>query len=659
MPDSERVFGSVPIAPKSGGNAQVWGHWSCYAMLVVVLAGALHARIGPTLVWPLEQDESVVVRSYGPVPYDVCFPEYAGTGRFDPFLLARGVGKCFVNHWDPANHYLCSLSVSFATFLLGASEATFRLPSLLVGIVLCLVLAAWGRLRSGSAVCGLLIGLVAAYHPYLVYYSQSCRGYIWTVALVFLQILLIDRLADRKGDLPLWTNLGMVLLGSVIFLNLISTAIMWLVPLYAAGVWWWQRPGQPLRGWRAWIRYVWCQTAYQQWLAQGILVGGCVLLFILLKLPDILLAQRKYGIPITNPAGQLPGAVGELVRMYGPGLWSGFLLVAAVGLVVATGTRRGWLWIGPVLLGAIVLTVLYSLAGHKLLYPRTYGVWLPAAFLLCAHLWRSADGYPKWARISVHAGMALGLAGGIAQGMIDAPGSHLDYRTAFYNDAANRFEKVFRGLSQEQRERLQLAMPYAWGESMKCYLATSREALEQAVVGKESFDLAVFCELHDGTPLARVQTLDRFRAENTFWVPPPSLATSPPLLAMGDIVALRFAAAPPRQEGPYLVAWQAGRSGFNAWEALLPTVRQDPLLADTSVAGDAPVRRLEDVPGCRLQKVGFLWGEGRLECEVLALAWDTSERVALEGLFARLCNTHGGKVQTWSLQVAAPNAGDQ
>lgn len=627
--------------------------WLWLGAMLLVLLAALHARLGPELALALEHDECSTVRSYGSIPYDACLPRFRGQGQFDVRLLAKGVGKCFLNRWDPANHYVSSLAVSVATFLFGASETVFRLPSLLAGLAVCLLLVETARRRSGSLLCGLLLGLAAAYHPYLVSYSLASRGYIWTVLLVLAQIAWIDRLAERQGELPLWTNLGMVFLGTAIFLNLLSTAAMWLVPLFAVATWWWCPPPDRLRGPGQWLRHVWRGTPYQQWLAQGILAGVFVVFFFLLKLPDVLLAQHKYGKLLVDPLRQLGPELATLAGMYAPGLWLGWLLAAAAGLVLAC-TRRAWHWLGPVQLFAFLLTLLYSLAGKKLLYDRTYGVWLPAAFLLCAHLWRTAAGWKGGKRPAALAILALALAGGIGQSVFALVRSPEDIRRhhlrgyLFYNEAARLLEQAVRALPAGERDRLLLALPQAWGGEMLCYLDQARDGLERSPFGREDFDLLLFCQLHDGGAVARVRTLDRRWAENTFWPVPPGLAEKTELLRLDQIAVLRLHAKPAGDEGPFLLAWQAGKPALNAWELAEPILRQDPLLGAAATFAH-PAGAAMDQPGCRMQAVGILAGDGRASHELLALAWDAEHRAALARVLDDLRERHGGSIQAWSL----------
>jgi hypothetical protein len=637
----------------SGERSFPRGRWLWVGAMLLVLLAALHARLGPELTIALDHDECSTVRSYGSIPYDVCLPQYRGQGQFDVRLLAKGLAKCFLNHWDPANHYASSLAVSFATFLFGASEMTFRLPSLLAGLAVCLLLVETGRRRSGSLLCGLLLGLAAAYHPYLVSYSLASRGYIWTVLLVLAQITWIDHLARRQGELPLWTNLGMVALGVAIFMNLLSTPVMWLVPLFAVATWWWRPPANPVHGPRQWVRHIWHGTPYQQWLAQGILVGAFVLFFFLLKLPDILVAQHKYGKLLVDPVRQIGPELAALAGAYAPGLWLGWLLVAVAGLVLAC-TKRGWHWLGPVQLFAFLLTACYSLAGKKLLYGRTYGVWLPAAFVLCAHLWGVVSGCKGRKRQVMLTVLTLVFVGGIGQSVLALARSPEEVRrhhlqgALFYNEAARLLEQSVCTMPAGERDRLLLALPQAWGGEMMCYLDQARDGLGLTPLGREGFDLGLFCQLSDGGAVVRVRTLDRRWAENTFWPVPPALTEKTELLRLDQIVVLRLKATAPAGEGPFLVAWQAEKTGLNAWDAAEPLLRRDPLLS-AAAPFDHPAGKALDRPGCKLQAVGVLAGDGRAPNELLALVWDTEHREALARVLAELCERHGGSVQAWSL----------
>jgi hypothetical protein len=121
------------------------------------------------------------------------FDEAANALYYGDRSLLHAVGGMGGNE----NHGLASLSIWLAVRLLGWSETSVRLPTLLCGILLCWALYAGLRWYSGEAHAALAGAALAAVSPWLVFFSVNARGYIWQTAAVALLVPLV--LATWRG----------------------------------------------------------------------------------------------------------------------------------------------------------------------------------------------------------------------------------------------------------------------------------------------------------------------------------------------------------------------------------------------------------------------------------------------------------------------------
>jgi hypothetical protein len=169
-----------------------------------VTAGALLAplRAGWRYAWPADLRERLALLALlawaaalrllflrEPIRFD----EAANALYYGDRSLLHAVGGMGGNE----NHGLASLSIWIAVRLLGWSEASVRLPTLLCGVVLCWALYAGLRWYSGDRVVALAGAGLAAVSPWLVFFSVNARGYIWQTLAVALLVPLI--LAARRG----------------------------------------------------------------------------------------------------------------------------------------------------------------------------------------------------------------------------------------------------------------------------------------------------------------------------------------------------------------------------------------------------------------------------------------------------------------------------
>lgn len=118
--------------------------------------------------------------------------------------------------------------------LAGWSEWSLRFPSAFFGVLAAPLLAVLARRLSGRRVAMMMVALLAAVHPLLVYYSQEARMYTLLVALGVVAADCVVRGAWRKGQ-------GWLLVGYVVA----ATAALYthyfaffLIVGLAIGDWW-------------------------------------------------------------------------------------------------------------------------------------------------------------------------------------------------------------------------------------------------------------------------------------------------------------------------------------------------------------------------------------------------------------------------------------
>lgn len=112
----------------------------------------------------------------------------------------------------PLYHYLLQAWTS----LFGYSELTLRLPSLLAGVGLTVVVIKLGSLLYTKRV-GYIAGLLVATNPLLIYYSQEGRTYMLTTLFVMTSFYFLARLLQDKNSTTL----------STIYYVLSTTASLW------------------------------------------------------------------------------------------------------------------------------------------------------------------------------------------------------------------------------------------------------------------------------------------------------------------------------------------------------------------------------------------------------------------------------------------------
>jgi hypothetical protein len=305
------------------------------------------------------------------------FDEAANALYYGDRSLLHALGSMGGNE----NHGLASTSIWVSVRLLGWSEASVRLPTLLCGVALCWALYAALRWYSEDPATALTGAGAAAVSPWLVFFSVNARGYVWQTAAAALVVPLI--LAVRRGTrippeaLGLWAG-ALTAAGAFAARSMLVPAL----GLFAGGA---------VLAWRSASRrrflLAWAASAAALTLAAysvAIAAHG---------------AAGLVGIAATlgKPAG---AALASTASAYGevwPALFGSLGGAAAwlAGAVLAAGSVLNWRRLLPfaALVAAVLVAGLAVTAVVRVgLYPR---VLLPLAALLIPALAVASQGLPR------------------------------------------------------------------------------------------------------------------------------------------------------------------------------------------------------------------------------------------------------------------------
>ncbi|MCI0394933.1 MAG: glycosyltransferase family 39 protein [Chloroflexi bacterium] len=287
------------------------------------------------------------------------------------------------------------LSLHAWTELLGESEFGLRTLSIFLGTLLLALLYQLGR-RSGGRATGLLLMLVAAVSPLLIWISQDVRNlYTWAPLLGLLAALLLaDIGAGRRPARLLWWGLYALLAAATVYSHYYG-----VVALAGHGLYLLAKPGRRRLVW-PWLASVlaaallfapWPLTLWSQWLAAGHLASpdSPDLAQHLTRLGRELVVGSSYEHPMTR-----------------------WLFLVALGLVAAGAyhlqrRRPGWAGILVAWLAAGAFG-LYLVRFHRSTFNPFYIVLAAPAWyaLLAIGLGRLGGGRAWWLRLAGLAALA-------------------------------------------------------------------------------------------------------------------------------------------------------------------------------------------------------------------------------------------------------------
>lgn len=300
---------------------------------------------------------------------------------------------CAAGRWpEPNNHVIHSLLCNLSLAGLSVSRMSLRLPALLGAAVFAASMAGicWVAFRRTAP--AVLAAAAAICLPYVVYYSQTARGYTWMMALCGLHGLLFLAVARRPDSIVYGTLCAGVAVAS--FMNVVNLIADWVVPVYATFI---VFPGilidksEGAAGSRM-------RLIRRNLVIQMLAVAAVAAVFFIDRLPYVYSSARQYGLPFDGMHGFAQRVI-EAVAVLFP-TW-GWQMAAAAG---AMGAVYAWRWRalrGPV---AMVLVSIGTSLAHfaltgRFAYERNWGFALPLVVIGWAalaqglgNLWPSKTG---------------------------------------------------------------------------------------------------------------------------------------------------------------------------------------------------------------------------------------------------------------------------
>jgi hypothetical protein len=295
-----------------------------------------------------------------------------------PRQLAIGIYRGLGLWKEPNNHVVNSLLLNFSLGSGRPSEAAARLPALVGALVfsVSLYLACyflWGWKTSAP-----MAALWGFFCPYLVNYSQTARGYSWMVAL---QVLLLIALSNhRRHTASILSNGVCVLISVLTFMNTISMAVDWLLPVYLAA---WVFPPDGPEGCdiRRADRSLWRKSLA----AQILCIGAIGLLFLVDRLPYVYSAMRQYGTPITGWSSFLSTVIGLSCYLFPSWPWQAFFIAGIAGVVGLFASGK-YQFLGAAAVATLIVSMAHFVISGKFPYERTCGFYVPIVILGAAYL---------------------------------------------------------------------------------------------------------------------------------------------------------------------------------------------------------------------------------------------------------------------------------
>ena len=224
------------------------------------------------------------------------------------------------------------------------------------------------------------------------------------LAFQVLLIGLLCRLGRRPGSIVLGAACATVAVLS--FANMVNMAVDWLLPVYLAL---WLMPPPAVAGdVTGAARTVWRRNLLVQVLA----VGAVGLVFLLDRLPYVVISSQRYGVVLESRLA-LPRLAWEgLYELFPPGLPAAVGILGASGLALALRGKHTR-FIAVLALWTLAIGVLHWLVACRAPYVRNLGYVVPLVLLgVGLALDRLSDwkGTPPWRWGTSIAAAVLGLA---------------------------------------------------------------------------------------------------------------------------------------------------------------------------------------------------------------------------------------------------------
>ncbi len=359
------------------------GHVAVVALLLGLAWSTLR---GPAMARPFAVDEFLTLQYYtwvGVQPSGELndlnhITDYYSLNRPDPRQLGMAT-YCSMGRWpEPNNHVLNSLLMNVSTALGPRDERWARVPALFGGLAFAVGMYFLCSSVLGWRVAAPLAAVWAWFIPYVVVYSQTARGYTWMLALQVILLILAYLMARTARSITLGALA--VAVAALSLMNVVSTAVDWLVPFYASLLLF--RParpdaeGPPAKADREWRRYV---------LVQALSVGGLCAVFFVSHLASLYSSAQQYGLPF-HSAGQCLDTAWQVLDELLPDFGSKALAAAGVVGLVVLGVSRQHRFLAALALLLVAVNLLHFVLTRRFPYGRAAGYFLPVVLLGAAYL---------------------------------------------------------------------------------------------------------------------------------------------------------------------------------------------------------------------------------------------------------------------------------
>jgi hypothetical protein len=400
------------------------------------------------------------------------------------------------------------LPASVGSFFLGYSEAAYRAAAVLAGILTCLGVYSLCRMETGSPWVAFTLALLTLSSPYLYHYAQTARGYAANTAMVLALMLIVRGASERNRAQTYAMVTGLSLL---MCMNIITTAIMWLAPLFAVLILCGRYPRadrETLRGERLY------------WLGAAACAAVPCMVYGLCHLGDLIAAQGKWGTQWRS-LSELGSMTRSLWTYYIPALWIPAVLLGLIGIGIALARGN---WLARVIVLSVIITGLYVIGGHKMPYFRTFGQFLTYIPLGIAWLWAELRDPPAGQR---HFPAPAGLGALILLVAIPAAGSlYADVRQPMAPEYTDLAAAIDRAVTQEHQgpDRALVLLPFDQGEQMRYYLPANQDYLNADAPKADPFSVYMPCANNaDGNGLLTEMMTSKSRSAG-YWLPHPAWA---------------------------------------------------------------------------------------------------------------------------------------
>jgi len=275
---------------------------------------------------------------------------------------------CSLGRWiEPNNHAYHSLLVNATLAVMDEKIEASRLPALLAAAgfgIVCAGLCCW----AGYYFTAPLVTAICLWHPYVVSFSQSCRGYALVLFLTALSIFWLSQLV--KNSRSKLIGCLMAISSCVLLMTMVNLAVDWVAPFYLVTFVFLPMLCEPNSS-ESELRSIRQNLLFQ---SLGICAVGFVFFFD--RLPYLYASATQYGIPIETFSDGI-GRVGILAGYLFPTVpFKLFAILSCLGIITACKTRRGKLLIVPYL-AALVISLAHFFITYRFPYNRNIGFVLP------------------------------------------------------------------------------------------------------------------------------------------------------------------------------------------------------------------------------------------------------------------------------------------